>query len=325
MKKLIKSGDYIEVLSAREIFHTLDNNGTLDGLPFMPEMIKYCGKRFRVKKNVIQAVIDSAGITDYNESYVRGFKNGDVVILEDLRCSGESHDGCKKGCSIFWKTAWLKKVNPEEIRQSTLNEEHKIFNLQLRVLTDNDKYFCQSTQFRNATFPLSYNQRIKNLFLGIKLGNYNLMKLIKNLSTWSFWKFRRKIFGDYPRGHGKTTPDIKLDLKPGEVVDVKSLAEIMDTLDEKGRNKGLHFCSEMLKYCGKKFKVKARTDKLISEGTGKMQEIPRTVTLENVFTDSAHYAFGGCPRSEFLYWREIWLKRPSEDSSVKIIHPINSV
>jgi hypothetical protein len=65
----------------------------------------------------------------------------------------------------------------------------------------------------------------------------------------------------------------------------------------------------MRKFCGKKFRVRSRADKLISEGSGIMRSIPNTVILENVLCDSAYYAFGGCPRKDFHYWREIWLKR----------------
>jgi hypothetical protein len=45
-----------------------------------------------------------------------------------------------------------------------------------------------------------------------------------------------------------------------------------------------------------------------------MGGFPNTVILEGVTCDSSIYAFGGCPRMDFLYWREIWLKRvkPSE-------------
>lgn len=44
--------------------------------------------------------------------------------------------------------------------------------------------------------------------------------------------------------------------------------------------------------------VRNRLDKNIS-----------TVYLEELMYDFAHVAFGGCPRNEFAYWREIWLRR----------------
>ncbi len=284
-------------------------------------MIKYCGRTFRISKKVIQAVIDSAGILEYSESYVRAFKNDDVVTLENLRCSGGNHDGCKRGCTIFWKEAWLKKVDssaafPEPINDSVVSD------YPLKTVTENGKYFCQSTQFRYATNDLTYFQRIKNLGRNIRFGNYSFIRLFLLLNTWFFWKLRRKLFGEYPRGNKKNTSDSKLNLSEGEIVEVKPLAEIIETLDERGRNKGLHFTPDQRKYCGQKFIVKARA-KLISEGTGEMRQIPNTVTLENVYCDSAYYAFGGCPRSDFLYWREAWLRRIPAAS--KIPHISNKV
>ena len=43
-------GQVVEVLSADEIFATLDERGMLDSLPFMPEMARYCGQRLTVGK-----------------------------------------------------------------------------------------------------------------------------------------------------------------------------------------------------------------------------------------------------------------------------------
>jgi hypothetical protein len=80
-------------------------------------------------------------------------------------------------------------------------------------------------------------------------------------------------------------------------------------LDKNGRNRGLHFSADMRLFCGKQYRVRSRAGRLITEGTGRMRGIPNTVMLEGVTADSAYYAFGWCPRSDFQYWREIWLKR----------------
>ena len=42
MKNKLKPGDIVEVLSPSEILETLDSDGTLNNLPFMPEMIAHC-------------------------------------------------------------------------------------------------------------------------------------------------------------------------------------------------------------------------------------------------------------------------------------------
>ena len=46
----LKAGDEVEVKSIDEILSTLDDKGRLDLLPFMPEMKKFCGKKFKVYK-----------------------------------------------------------------------------------------------------------------------------------------------------------------------------------------------------------------------------------------------------------------------------------
>ena len=40
----------MEIRSKDEILNTLDRDGCLDGMPFMPEMFAFCGKRFQVYK-----------------------------------------------------------------------------------------------------------------------------------------------------------------------------------------------------------------------------------------------------------------------------------
>src|SRR5438094_248118 len=40
----LRAGEIVEIRSKEEILATLDEKGRLDGLPFMPEMLKYCGQ-----------------------------------------------------------------------------------------------------------------------------------------------------------------------------------------------------------------------------------------------------------------------------------------
>src|SRR5215467_16267464 len=99
------AGDLVEVKSPNEILQTLDNDGTLGRLPFMPEMIQYCGQRFRVSLRAVKICWYGHG------SGMRRFADEDVVLLEGVRCSGINHDGCQKACNIFWREAWLRKVD----------------------------------------------------------------------------------------------------------------------------------------------------------------------------------------------------------------------
>lgn len=102
LKLNLKPGEFVEVKSEYEISSTLAHDGTLEGLMFMPEMRKYCGKRFRVLKRVDKVIIEGVG-------GLRRVKN--VVILDGVICTGEHHGGCKKSCPLLWKEVWLKRAN----------------------------------------------------------------------------------------------------------------------------------------------------------------------------------------------------------------------
>ncbi len=106
---------------------------------------------------------------------------------------------------------------------------------------------------------------------------------------------------------GVTREAISLNLKPGELVEVKSEDEIIRTLDAAGRNRGLLFMPCMRKYCGQKLRVYKRLERILLESTGEYRKLKDTVLLEGAICDGSE--FGGCDRSCFHYWREVWLKR----------------
>src|ERR1044071_1652973 len=99
----IRAGDFVEVRSKEEILSTLDENGQLENLPFMPQMFQYCGKTFRVYKR--------AHKTCDTVNKPAGRRMSNAVHLEGIRCDGQANGGCQAGCLIFWKVAWLKKTS----------------------------------------------------------------------------------------------------------------------------------------------------------------------------------------------------------------------
>src|SRR5882762_9639555 len=105
----LRPGDLVEVKAPHEIAATLDADGALDNLPWMPEMVEACGKRFRISKCVTKTC--SSG----SRSTMRCFKRDDIVLLDNLRCTGDAHDGCQKACMIFWRATWLRKVENSDI------------------------------------------------------------------------------------------------------------------------------------------------------------------------------------------------------------------
>src|SRR3954470_14196478 len=95
----LRAGELVEIRSKEEILATLDSQAQLDGLPFMPEMFAYCGKRLRVFKRAHKTCDPPNGM--------QGRRMERAVHLEDIRCDGAGHGGCQAGCLIFWKEAWL--------------------------------------------------------------------------------------------------------------------------------------------------------------------------------------------------------------------------
>jgi hypothetical protein len=245
-------GDIVTVKTAAEIMHGLDINGTLDGLPFMPEMVDFCGKNYRVSTRVVQVTIDALATPLYRESYVREFKNNDVVMLEDLRCSGTEHGGCQRGCKIFWKQAWLKKIEDARAQPNLIAEGKTQLLTLLKTESGSGSYFCQSSEFQMATDQLSFMQRLKKCLCAINFGNCSPSEMMKRIAVWSWWKARKKLMGVYPHGNCKPTPVAVLNLQPGELVEVKLKEEIFNTLDKNGMNRGLHFSADMIPFCGKK-------------------------------------------------------------------------
>ena len=126
-------------------------------------------------------------------------------------------------------------------------------------------------------------------------------------------KLGRLLFRGQRRRTSGNTPKESLGLTPGEWVEVKSAKEIFATLDQHGKLRGLAFNREMAKFCGKRFRVYKRLEKMILESTGELRKIRTpTVVLEGVFCDGE--AHDKCDRSCFCFWREAWLRRVNLDS-----------
>ena len=113
-----------------------------------------------------------------------------------------------------------------------------------------------------------------------------------------------------PTPRKQFAPEEVLDLQPGDLVEVKSEEEILATLDPQGRQRGLSWMGNMGKFCGKRFRVFKRLDRMVLESTGEFRSIKNTVLLEGVLCDGE--GFYGCSRSCFHYWREVWLRRVEE-------------
>jgi hypothetical protein len=160
----------------------------------------------------------------------------------------------------------------------------------------------------------------------IRSRDLSVSAVARLFALWVWQRVRRAAAGDqWLRGPHKRTPSESLDLKPGEVVRVKSRARIVETLDQKRRNRGMGICYEVMRCCGGEAEVRYRVDRIIDERTGLMREISDTVALQNMRHDRTigeeclcFDQLGDCPRGELMYWREIWLERVKRNEPVKV-------
>ena len=314
----LKVGDLVEVRRAAEILSTLDERGTLEGLPFMPEMLQYSGKRFRVYKRAHKAcdTIEWSGLR----------KMENAVHLEILRCDGKGHGDCEAGCLLFWKEAWLKRVSSkaptslppteEELRRAGELLHGHAQRMETREGGKQEvRHICQATEIRRATLPMApWNPR--QFWEDWASGNTRAWIIVRGFLIALFnavQRMRRGVEYPYIEGFQTKTPTENVGLRPGELVQVKSKLEIMKTLDRRNRNRGLSFDREMVKYCGGTYRVLRHVKNIINDRTGKMMRLPNDcIILDGVICQGDLNKF--CPRSILPYWREIWLQRVSPES-----------
>lgn len=321
----LRPGESVRVRSLAEISATLDDTGALDGMPFMPEMARYCGRTFSVSKR--------ADKTCAADGVAR--RMPDTVHLADLRCDGAAHGGCQAACLMYWKEAWLERVDgvaTASTRPLDADEEAFVAATLLPATTASGgengsatAYRCQATEIPRATGTPVLIRELDQ-YLG-DARNWSPIKVLRSLAIelfnrWQSFSSRRlpaalRIAGGrhYPKVQGRLrkgeTPARKLDLRPGELVRIKSKEEIVATLDDTNHNRGLSFDGEMANFCGRTARVRARVNRVLDERTGKMIELKSDcIILEGVFCTGDYHRC--CTRSIFPYWREIWLERVAE-------------
>jgi hypothetical protein len=293
-------GDSVQIRSYEEIAATLDPDGCLEYLPFMPEMKSYCGGRFVVRHRLTKTCVEGYGARLL----------GRTVTLEGAYCDGTAHEGCQRSCPLLWKEAWLKPAEAGSDAAGSGSLGRPGIGASLRTRNEGGHFFCQSTELGRATrylFPISFRRCTAEL----RAGNVGLRKAFEFLWVPFVVKLKTKLLGIgavQPVGESSNTPSEALNLRPGEFVEVKSAREISLTLDRRGRNRGLEFTASMLPFCGKRLRVKNRVERMILEASCEMREIGNTVILEGATCDG-HTILGGCSRHVFHLWREVWLRR----------------
>jgi hypothetical protein len=296
-------GDVVRIRSLEEISKTLDANGSLDGLPFMPEMAKFCGKTGTVYR-IVDKIYDYGGRKD-----MRRMK--DAVLIAGLRCDGGAHDGCQTRCYLLWKTAWITHVDAPATAETT----RPPVAFGRTVVTEGNgsakRYVCQFTELARASSrmsPWDPRQDLRPLMAGnvtVAAFGVALLTRLFNLAQ----RLRGGIgFPASRRSASAVSQRTDLELQPGELVRVRDPERIFETLDRSGKNRGLWFDRDMLKRTKQHYKVLARVDRIIDDASGRMLEMKTPcIILDGVDCSGEFMSFS--PQHDFPFWREAWLER----------------
>jgi hypothetical protein len=310
--------------------------------------LRFAGKQFPVYRRAIKAC-DTANWTGMHRMH-------NAVHLEGLRCDGSAHGGCQAGCLLYWNEDWVQRVEPGEALTETApdpspragvpNEtDLSVPPAVARGTTRSDgmtesaevAFSCQATELTKAAPECLAWWDVRTYVRDVASKNARALPMIRGLLVMLFNKFQLANNRYMPRlqlirngekwpflaGRLTKTPMELLDLQPGELVEIKSKQEILETLDNKSMNRGLRFDGEQLKYCGQRARVLRRVERIIDESTGKMLHFKGDcIVLEGVTCTGTYNQY--CPRSIYPYWREIWLRRVDEESAPPMARRVES-
>ena len=142
---------------------------------------------------------------------------------------------------------------------------------------------CQATDALKFSEPLENLASLARYGAEFRNGNFTSFRLHPPVGP------RVRTIGGRPRPDrlaqaaalaraGRRSPVARVGLRPGDLVQVRSAAEIEATLDEKGMNRGLSFDREMLPYCGRTVRVKDTVDRIVMTGPVACSRSPKTVS-----------------------------------------------
>ena len=177
-ERALRPGDVVEVKSAAEILATLDREGAADRMPFMPEMLRHVGRRYTVTRRV-DKICDTIAATGSRRMHA-------MVYLNDLRCDGSGHGGCQAGCKLYWKEAWLRRVDsaapatdPADEGMTELERLLEAGTRPKREVDDDGRelWRCQATDALEASEPLR-TSNLGQYWRELRNGNFGLLRFI---------------------------------------------------------------------------------------------------------------------------------------------------
>jgi hypothetical protein len=150
----------------------------------------------------------------------------------------------------------------------------------------------------------------------LKVENFTKYTLKKLRYYEVFTRVRNYNNKKYLRNHGFDKEGSILsnklkvfNFKPGDIVKVRSKAEILQTLDKRNRLKGCYFMDEMWQYCGTKQRVLKRVDHFFDECKDLMRKTHNIVLLDGLQCSGELGYNEKCDRMCYFFWREEWLEK----------------
>jgi hypothetical protein len=241
----LRAGDLVELRPPAEILATLGESGATDGLPFMPEMLEYFGRSWRVQARV-----------ERNCAYpftwgVRRLPA--TVMLDDLRCGGQAHGGCQAGCRLYWKESWLRRASGPATpvaRDDVYSELETLVGQNTETVAstaDEPVFRCQGTDWFDASEEVAW-WSARSFMREWTCGNVSFWQFSKKMTRVVVGEIgarlhlveRYRTLPHDPSSHPVETPPPR-GLEPGTLVQIRSREEIVPTLDARVKNKGLAF------------------------------------------------------------------------------------
>ena len=299
-------GDLVEVKTWAEIQATLDGQGCLQQLPFMPEMVNLCGQRAYIFRCAHR-------LFDYRKTRRMRHMKG-AVLLVGAVCDGASHGGCEAACHTIWKADWLRRVasNNTSAMTSVLAPNSQALNCDtvLWCVTIGPRYTCQLTKLHDASQPIGA-WRVDNFLRPLISGNVAPAAFAVGWLTHLFNELQQLRGGvDFPAfdvSEPNNTSTYEARFTAGDQVVVRLSAQIRATLNDQMLNRGLYFEPDMLKHCSQRYRVQAEVGRLIDIVSGEMLTMKTPAyLLHGVHFSGERQQFNA--QCEPLYWRAVWLK-----------------
>jgi hypothetical protein len=113
----LQPGDLVRVRHEQDIINTLDANNKNRGMWFDVGMLHFSGGTFRVAGRAERIIDEKSG------KMLRMTPNSPLILLEGVICRADYQKFCPRSEYLFWREAWLERVEKREHTQSSSQQQ----------------------------------------------------------------------------------------------------------------------------------------------------------------------------------------------------------